>query len=118
MIPESGWFLAALVMFFLAIVGASILVFSTWIVAQQYRAKGPRPVWVDIQATLPDRIALNGALIVCLLIESATLVWDTLLPKHFPILVRWPLVVLVIAVVCTSGLRLFRLYLYLFRHAD
>ena len=107
----TGWFVLALVMFFLAVIGCTLLILTTWIIGRRFGGARDEPVYVDIKALLPDRLIINCSLVLCLLIEGATLVWDTISPRHFPILIRWPIVVLVIAAVCTSGGRLFRLYL-------
>jgi hypothetical protein len=101
-------------MFALALFASALLILASWELVRRFGLRGEKPdapILVDVAMLVKDRIVLNVCMAVCLLLESATLVWDNVDPHHFPLWVRWPLDVLVVIGVAISGAKVFRLYL-------
>jgi hypothetical protein len=106
--------ICTVILFGLSILAASILGISTWVIQHQFRDKLGK-VYVDISSMLPQRIGLNISVVLLLLLEDATLFWDNLTPYQFPQAIRWPIDMIVSAVVAFCGLRLFSLYVKTYR---
>ena len=111
------WFFSAVAMFGVGCIGGAILTLSTWFLWRR-RAVAVGPVLVDLNKLVVDRVVLNGALTVLLLLECATLLWDSLTGcEHFPVEIRWPIDLLLVTAVCVSAIRLLRLYLVSYAEA-
>ncbi len=111
---DGDWLLPSLFMFLIGLIGASLLIFGA-LFSLRRRIKG-QELNIDLNRITPDRAILNFALAGMILLECATLVWDSVNPAHFPVGIRWPLDFVFIGAISVSSVRLFRFYLHAWFH--
>lgn len=105
--------------FFICSTAAGLLGFSSWILYKKTTAGTHRHrISKEFVAWILYRVHINFCLVVLLLLECSTIIWDVGTTRHFPLNIRWPIDISVSLGIWYAGIRIFKGYMNEFYKAS